>query len=536
MFTRTQALSKSIDAHHFRELREAKKTWVHFGDLYPCILEDPIQIFIKHKLKLLDMTLYTNDNSLQEQKDAVHGKYSNHLFFVSKQLNKARFDIFDSKIRQEYMDFISNPQHTPSTNFFFVPFFNFRSKLKVMIDMIITKKFLSVLDQSWNPSAHPTDSIHSDKNHVVVCLVQTKKTTAYQRYQAHFIQKTLSTHRNMIDLSSIYFYNMDSSTLTCYCIEDEESKTYQRKISDDCRWLRNCTNPDTVYTLFPPSHPYLYPNMKVSCKQPFYEKWKYNYAKELNEITLLWKCTTKHRNLMHQKGIYSFMDPKFNTEDLMLTSKKDEDILQRMLSLYRNEDQVIDVPQELVFPETKVDFFVDFETLNNVIYWIGVGKFDGQCYEYHEFGTKDCTISEQERIMQYFVTFLKSFPNKTVYYWYAEKIFWNRANEMNTISIPMNFDNWIDLWEVFSRTPVLIKSCFNFKLKTIARGMKKMNMINIVCPEECGSGQDSMVIADRYFRNYSIEDYRILKDYNYFDCRVMYEILSFLKEFLRSNK
>ena len=533
MFTRARALSKSIDAHHFRELREAKKTWIHFSDLYPCIVEDPIQIFLKHKLKIPDISLFTNDNSLQEQKDKVHEIHKNHLFFVSKQLNKARFDIFDSKIRQEYMDFISDPPQVPSTNFFFVPFFNYRSKLKVMVDMIVTKKFLSILDPKWIPSV---DNTHSFENHVVVCLVRSKKTTAYQQYQAHFIQKTLGAYTKMIDMSSIYFFDMESSTMTCYSISEEESKTYQRKISDDCRWLRNCTNPETVYTLFPPSHPNLYPNMKVSCKQPIYEKWKSNYAKELNEITLLWKCTTKQRECMHQKGIYSFMDPRFNIEDLMLKSQTDEEILQRMLSLYKNENLLIDVPQELDFPKTKVDFFVDFETLNNVIYWIGVGIFDGQTYEYHEFVSRSPTCLEQQRIMQDFVSFLKCFPSKTVYYWYAEKRFWNRANHMNTVSIPLDFDDWIDLWEVFSRTPVLIKNCFNFKLKTLAREMKKMNMISITCPEQCGSGQDSLVVADRYFKHHSSEDYRILQEYNYFDCRVMFEILSFLKEFLLSNK
>lgn len=441
------------------------------------------------------------------------------LYFVSEHLNKFKYTFLEKK----WSD------HTRE-NFYSVPAHNVRSKLKMMIDMIVTKEFLQSLDSSldilppkkYNPSL-------SDKS-VIVLLFSSDKISDYQRYKAHFAVRVLSNHSSRIDLENVYFYNMKSKTVQRVAIHDENDKVnYQKDIEKYIQWIRNCIHYGDTYTLLPPSHPFLYPNMKVECDNPNYQKWKMDYALQLNEITLLYKCHPKHRENMHQKGIYSFLDPKFRVTDLHVQYKKDELVLEEMLALYKSKTKQISGIEDVVFPETSHALFVDFETLDDIIYWIGAGVWDGKEYVYTEFVSRFNTLEEQGRIMKEFSEWLVLYPSRTVYYWWAEERFWRRSEKMLGCSVPLDFDTWMDLCTLFSSTPILVKNCFHFKLKTIAKEMKRMNMIEIVCPQECSGGEESMVLAKRYFQHHTTEDYRNLQKYNYFDCRVMFEILYFVK-------
>jgi hypothetical protein len=407
-------------------------------------------------------------------------------------------------------------------------------KLKMMVDMIAKKDFLSQLDPSFDTNSSVDVQTSSDldvhKPYRIVCLVKSKNVSKYLEYKAHFIQRIMIRYASLIDLSVIYFYNTEHGKLYSFHIDVDESKQFQKKISNDIRWTRNCMNPEVEYELLPPSHPYLYPNMKVICDNPIHQRFKEDYAFRLGEITLLYRCHPHHRSIFHNQGIYSFMDPKFDAR-MVVKSDIDIEIIEKTIELYRSPSQTHYISKNPSFPDTDQNFFVDFETLDDVIYMIGIGVWsrdDG--YQYRSIVSRAPTIDEQERIMSELKDYLSGIHSKTVYYWSAEKKFWNRANNMNRTTVEMDFDDWIDLCSVFSHTPIIIKDCFNFKLKPIAKQMKRLGMIEIECPESCTSGSDSLTIAERYYRHYTSEDLRILEAYNHFDCTVMYEILEFLKK------
>lgn len=508
-------------------MSDIKKKWLSFSDLYPCTVDDPLQVFMKHKLQMKAASSSMDANTLVIQKDAFFQRHAQNLFFVSKQTNYARFQFFDNKFRTSAL----STAIKPLVNYFSVPIYNVRAKLKMTVDLIVTKDMLSVIDPTWK---HDDDHLNTPV-HVVVCLVQSTKITPYQRYQAHFLQKIMGPYASLVDMSHVFYFDMNNMKLSALSIEENELRMYQKKISRDCKWVRNCMNEESVFTLHPPSHPYLYPNMKVDCKDVAQQQWKSEYAKQLNEITLLWKCTVRQRETMHNKGIYDFLHPAFQVEDLALRCHRDAEILQHMLDLYTCPDTNIYVPHDIVIAKKDYEMYVDFETLNDIIYWIGVGHYDGKEYKSLEFVSRSPTLEEQERIMTEFRDWLVTFRSKTVYYWWAEERFWHRSEKLMSKSIDMDFTEWVDLCKVFSQSPVLVKNCFNFKLKTIAKEMKRMNMIDIVCPQECSNGSESMVVAERYFQHYSTTDYRMLKEYNYFDCRVMFEILSYLKKILTTT-
>ena len=72
------------------------------------------------------------------------------------------------------------------------------------------------------------------------------------------------------------------------------------------------------WKLIPPSVPELYPNMCNNSNT----KWvniKNKLAKKNNEITQLWMCGPKNREIAHQNGIFSWKDPNCNANNLGIT-------------------------------------------------------------------------------------------------------------------------------------------------------------------------------------------------------------------------
>lgn len=517
-----KSLFKTMNAIRLCQLRDRQKPWVTFGDLFPCTQDDPIQIYLKYKRKLPEIKEFNVSSSSFEHKDRFFENHKDHLFFVSKTYNDCRFKFFDQRFN--CMDSVSPDD---CVNYFSVPIFNYRMKLKMMIDMIARKDFLSKLDPSTTIG---TEGDGVEKPYRVVCLIQSKSLSKYQEYKAHFIHRIMIRYGAFIDLSVIYFFNTEDARLYPFHIDSDSSKQFQKRISKDIRWTRHCMDTDVEYQLFPPSHPYLYPNMKMVCDNPLYQKFKEEYAYRLGEITLLYRCHPQHRWIAHERGVYSFMDPNFDAR-MLVKSDIDIEIIHKSIELYRSSSQTHYISRNPCFPNTDNNFFIDFETLDNVIYMIGIGEWTLEHgYRYRSIVARAPTVKEQERIMMELKNHLSTFTTKTVYYWSAEQKFWNRANNMNHTKVEMSFDDWIDLCRIFSQTPILIKNCFNFKLKPIAKEMKRMKMIDIECPELCSSGYDSITIARRYYRHYTSEDFRILEAYNHFDCTVMYEILEFLKK------
>jgi hypothetical protein len=98
--------------------------------------------------------------------------------------------------------------------------------------------------------------------------------------------------------------------------------------------------------------------------------------------------------------------------------------------------------------------------------------------------------------------------------------------------------NFIDLFEVFKKEPIVIKGAFGFSLKDIANAMYKNNMIKTCWPNnesiKCANGQDALLLGINLYKENNIvrEDNNILKvirDYNEVDCKVLFEIIEYLR-------
>ena len=88
---------------------------------------------------------------------------------------------------------------------------------------------------------------------------------------------------------------------------------------------------------------------------------------------------------------------------------------------------------------------------------------------------------------------------------------------------------------IFRKEPIVIKGCFGFGLKEIAKNMIKHKLIDIKMESDCTNGMTAMVRAWKCYREYTDPvNAPIMLDiikYNEFDVKILSKIL----EYLRNN-
>jgi predicted RecB family nuclease len=461
-----------------------EKHWISFSDLYPCIIKDPLQIYLKKHLNFPDIPY---SNTTREKKEEYFKR--NQLFYVSDKPSKTRYKFFVEKLANKETDFYS------------VPIYNDRYKWRSLIDMIVRKKYFG----------------GDSDEYVITLLTDSKTITEYRRYQAHFYAMMLN-HNKDIDTSVVCIVNIENNSVQYVSIND---KNIQRDIVKYCKWIRNCINYGHVYTLNPPSHENLYPNMKVICNDRKYDEYKKGLAESINEITLMYRCHPKHRDIMHRRGVYSYLDTKFDVSLLKLP-KKYEFIVKKMIEMKKDSGARVYKGCDNLFMDTKTECYIDFETLNDIIYWIGIGIVeDGKEYKYISYVSNSPTMEEQYRIMKETKDFLSTFHEKQVYYWYAEQRFWEKVKDDR---LQMDFTDWVDMCKMFQDTPIIVKGAFDFKLKSIIGALNKLGKIDLHLPEGCSNGMESIELAKLYYKSKDEDICNCLKEYNEYDCKALYLI------------
>jgi hypothetical protein len=340
-------------------------------------------------------------------------------------------------------------------------------------------------------------------------------------------------------------------------------ETYKSKTNSAIKWIRSVHENGAKWSISPPSRDELYPNM---CRDS--DSWNHSkekIAKDLGEISLLWQCGTKHRQIGFENGIRTIYDPNCSSEKIGVSAKL-APVVDKMIEI--NRDDIGDIipakiqnnlhnwknyhPNEMFVDfETFSDIFDSFENLpyqNNVnlIYAIGVGWKENGEWAYKNFVCDNLTDEDEFKIINLFTDFVIEKGSPPLYFWCAENKFWKIASdkhfdrdisEENKNTIIENWDidsNWKDMCKIFKQEPIIIRDVYGFGLKDIAKKMKSYGMINTNMESECNSGMMAMVKAWHcYSKTKSPKDSPIMKDilkYNEYDCRVLSDILDYLRE------
>jgi hypothetical protein len=130
--------------------------------------------------------------------------------------------------------------------------------------------------------------------------------------------------------------------------------------------------------------------------------------------------------------------------------------------------------------------------------------------------------------------------NKTDYifiHWTSAEItFYNKFLYKHPFNINLNKFKSFDLYKLFLDNNIVIKGAFNFSLKNVANAMYKNGLIKTCWDKNssCTNGLQAMFLAYNLYKNndYVDDNNNIMKEiirYNIIDCKVMWEMLSFLR-------
>lgn len=359
----------------------------------------------------------------------------------------------------------------------------------------------------------------------------------------------------------------------------DSDNSYIKKTVDAIKWVREVQNNYKKMTLDPPSRPELYPNMSNRNDTP-YHSLKVELANNIKELTQICHVGHSHRQNAHNNGVYKWDDENCNSEILGITGEKLSNLVDAIIKINRDSDKLIepDIVTDNINnwqEKHQLDFYIDFETLlgalyekvinledseadNQILFMIGVGYERNNKWIYKEFTMSKITRAEEGKIMNDFIEYIEDIITK---YMKDNKIknkkicqprffHWSHA-ERSTLNIVDQRHNkryskwlktiqWIDMYQVFKNTPIVIKGAFDFGLKTIARAMESHNMIKIKWPSGGPSdGADAMGQAINYYRNINSKNssqnnknnkiMQSIIDYNEIDCKAIYEIVTYLR-------
>jgi hypothetical protein len=368
-------------------------------------------------------------------------------------------------------------------------------------------------------------------------------------------------------ISYINYNCLDQLGLIDYSDKDKEYKQYTK---DAILWLKDLNKNGNKWKINPPSKQELYPNMCIN--SGIWQKEKELIANNLNEITQLWNVGIKHRNLAHEKNIKSWKNKKCISKTLGINGKRGE-IIDKIIEINQNDTKCVILPKKIEtnlydwrntqeVNNQKGEIFVDFESIsdiysnfsdlpkqlpNDLIFLIGIYWKNNGNWEYKSLIINEYTIEEEFRIMNEFTIFVKQLKYPKIWYWNAEPRIWKHSenkqfdikiknnDEVNANMIRDNWKlEWIDLWKIFTTEPIVIKGSFNFGLKSIASAMKKHNLINIEINSNCQNGLTAIIKALYIYKTVKNPiNTKIMQDiiiYNTFDCKILYEILIYLRK------
>lgn len=359
---------------------------------------------------------------------------------------------------------------------------------------------------------------------------------------------------------------------------------YVEKTRKAIEWIKDmrANGANWDITNVPLCRPELYPNMSNHYDYPW-NGVKKQLATANKEITDLWMCGVKNREVAIANGVYKWTDPRCTTNNLGVHGPATSRVLKEILAINRDSQLFKILPRVIQNNDQnwqhrqRLEMFVDFEFVNDVvsdfstmpkvsakaiIFMIGVGYFDFYTDEwiYREFTVNALSLEEECRICTEFSSYVRqeakwfSCPNPLLVHWSnAENWQWENAyNKHEAFSVENSWipslatadfetqPRWFDLLQVFRKEPIVIKGCLGFGLKEVAGALANYGFIKTKwdANSSCVDGTGAMLGAfkasrESKARGINFKDMPLIKEiarYNEVDCKVVGEIMGYLRD------
>lgn len=339
---------------------------------------------------------------------------------------------------------------------------------------------------------------------------------------------------------------------------DGEYNTECRKALE---WLEQVRQP--IATTWDPFHPEegsmvpegaLFPNMKNASDHPWHE-YKCEIAKAIKEITLLYHCGPKVRKFAHDRGVMSWQD--LTPETIKYNSGKLRDRIMQFVAVSSRPAGPVG-GGEYMPVRPCVEFYLDFEAIGNMyddfsqfpnassqamIFLIGLIMVDNVTgkTQYISYLVDQLDHQSERNIVSQMLHDMREArtqyqqDHSPVYFWSnAENYMLKRAMGPNVVQ--ENNLIMVDLCKIFRECGIIVEGQMGFGLKDVAKNMYRHGMIQTTWDESADvvSGLNASVEAMKTYNQRDGESRRQylkdLIDYNYVDCKVMYEIVEYLRQ------
>jgi putative phage-type endonuclease len=338
------------------------------------------------------------------------------------------------------------------------------------------------------------------------------------------------------------------------------NKIIEDQIYNAKHWIHDINNNGENWDLLHPHRSELYPNMKAINSE--WDTVKYSIAKQIKEITLLYRCSILQRDIAHKNQVFSYDDSNFSSDLLNLTGSN-KIILDNSQSMKLQELNFY--PQQIsntsvAICDDVMEFYVDFETVNDlnydfndtrdgIIYMIGIGynKCSSRHNEwiYKTFVTTRLTYQSEKDIIIQWYNYMNTISNqyfkstyKIMHWYHAERNCLNAAIKRHNLSNNYKELCWFDLHKYFSSNHIVVRDVHGYGLKDIAKQLYKFGYTTTNWIDEDINGISAILVAWDC-NKYAIENNCNMVDsvdmneiilYNEVDCKVLYDILKFIRE------
>ena len=335
-------------------------------------------------------------------------------------------------------------------------------------------------------------------------------------------------------------------------------------------WVRRLRTEGAEWRVLPiPSVPELWPNMKASSDFPWHSA-KAEIATKLAELTILPRVNIELRAAAHAVGVTRWDDGRTSATVLGLDGEHGR-MLDAVIAVNRDGGEVLR-PDRVGADEERwrvpppAEAFVDFEFVHDMdddfstfprkggqalIFQIGSGTYRDRSWSFRQFTVDDLGVEAEARVIDDWLAHLADLAREAgcasasdvrlVHWSLAEESNFERAYESARSRHPDRSWPalaWYDLLgRVFRAQPIVVKGAFSFGLKSIARAMHAHGLIQTHWGEGLADGAGAMAgawsaAADSRARGRSLTESPVMQEigrYNEVDCRVMAEILDFLR-------
>jgi predicted RecB family nuclease len=255
--------------------------------------------------------------------------------------------------------------------------------------------------------------------------------------------------------------------------------------------------------------------------------------------------TPEHRERAFKEGIYSWDDPKLDSELIGVNGKIGE-LVDAILDTNRDKSSKLVFFKNLdnsegILNSDKLEYYIDFETIlkNNVnfVYMIGLGYAHKSCgWVYKCFVLDELNEVSERKMYDQFITYIdtvnRAFKvNYQPLFYHWSSVEPNQLNKLITnLKLPVNNIKWFDLYKYFRDNVITVKGAFSHSLKSIGRGMFVNKLINTFWDESSLKDNKIGILAyNKYIRMNDTGEFDDVVKYNEVDCEIMYDILMVIR-------